>query len=39
MVEGKGEEITEAKAMSDYLVKNGIKSDRIILERRVKKYK
>ena len=34
--QGKGEEITEAKAMSDYLVKNGIKSDRIILEDRSK---
>lgn len=30
--QGKGEDITEAKAMSDYLVRNGIKSDRIILE-------
>ncbi len=30
--QGKGEDITEAKAMSDYLVKNGIKNDRIILE-------
>ncbi len=33
---GKGEDITEAKAMSDYLVKNGIKNDRIILEDRSK---
>ena len=30
--QGKGEDITEAKAMSDYLIKNGIKSDRIIFE-------
>ncbi len=30
--QGKGEEITEAKAMSDYLIKNGIKKERIILE-------
>lgn len=34
--QGKGEDITEAKAMSDYLVKNGIKSDRIVLEDRSK---
>ena len=30
--QGKGEDITEAKAMSDYLIKSGIKSDRIIIE-------
>lgn len=30
--QGKGEDITEAKAMSDYLIKNGIKKERIILE-------
>lgn len=33
---GKGEDITEAKAMSDYLIKRGIKRDRIILEDRSK---
>lgn len=30
--QGKGEDITEAEAMAGYLIKNGIKSDRIILE-------
>ena len=34
--QGKGEDITEAKAMSDYLIKRGIKRDRIILEDRSK---
>lgn len=34
--QGKGEDITEAEAMSDYLIKNGINKERIILETKSK---